>query len=378
MTAKQPLTSNLAAGEKIAIDKYFNALIKMQGSDLHLKAGQVPRIRVAGTLHQTTSKALTKEEIENMVFEILSPGQKAFFLENGTLDFAYDTGLTDRFRVNVYRSRGDIAIAARRVTSIIPSFESLHLPEAIMKISEARQGLVLVTGVTSSGKSTTITAMLDHINKTRACHIVTIEDPIEFIFKDEKALFSQREIGIDVPTYEDALFSLMREDPDVVLIGEMRDYTTLTAGLQAAETGHLVFAAMHSVDAYQTITHMLDTAPQAERHIVRQALLGNLHAIISQKLLPSTRKDVALVPALEILIVNAPARKLIAEEREVELPTVIKSSYSEGMIDYTESLRQLIENDYVDLKTAYHFAPNKEELKMALKGIRAGDGGILS
>jgi len=374
---KQPITQKLARDKTPAIDKYFKAAIKSQSSDLHLKGGESPRLRSGGHLRQTNVEPLTEEIMEEMVFEILSPSQKEFFMQNGALDFAYDMGGTDRFRVNIFRQRGNISLAARRVSSVIPKFETLHLPPVVNKISEIHQGLVLVTGVTGSGKSTTIASMLDAINKSRACHIITIEDPIEFVYKDQKALVSQREVGIDVTSFDDALRSLMREDPDVVLIGEMRDYTTLSAGLKAAETGHLVFATLHSTDAYQTVTRMLDLTPQIERHMIRQALVGNLRAIVSQRLLPTIRKDIPRVPAVEVLLVNASARKLIAEEREIDLPTVIKSSYADGMVDFTESVRQLVEKEFIDLKIAYAYATNPEELKMALKGIRTGASSIL-
>ena len=375
--AVQPISKKLASDKKPELDKYFNLVIKEQASDMHLKGGAVVRIRVGGHLRHTTGEAIPEDHLEEMIFEILSPEQKTFFLENGALDFAYDMGGMDRFRVNIFRQRGNVSLAARRVSSIIPAFETLHLPAVVQKIAEVHQGLVLVTGVTGCGKSTTIASMLDQINHTRACHIITIEDPIEFVYADDKALVSQREIGIDVPSYADAMRSLMREDPDVVLIGEMRDYLTLTAGLQAAETGHLVFASLHSTDAYQTITRMLDLTPQIERHMIRQALVGNLRAVISQRLLPTIRKNIPRVPAVEIMVVNASARKLIAEEREIDLPTVIKNSYAEGMMDYTECLRQLVETEFIDLKTAYNYASNPEELKMALKGIRTGTVGIL-
>lgn len=374
---RRPISKRLAGDEPAKIDKYFKVTIKQQSSDLHLKGGHLPRIRLGGTLRQTTGEPIPEELLEEMVFEILSAEQKEFFLERGALDFAYDMGGTDRFRVNIFRQRGNISVAARRVSSIIPEFSSLNLPPAVEKIAENYQGLVLVTGVTGSGKSTTIASMLDHINKTRPCHIVTIEDPIEFVYTDEKALVNQREVGIDVPDFDDALRSLMREDPDVVLIGEIRDYATLEAGLRAAETGHLVFATLHSTDAYQTITRMLDLTPQIERHMIRQALVGNLRAVVSQRLLPTIRKDVPRVPAVEIMLVNPAARKLIAEEREIDLPTVIKSSYSDGMVDFTESIRQLIEREFIDLKIGYSYASNPEELKMALKGIRSGGAGLI-
>ncbi|MCP4710935.1 MAG: PilT/PilU family type 4a pilus ATPase [Planctomycetes bacterium] len=375
--AKQPLSKKLTLEQPAQIDKYFRAAIKAMASDIHLKGDELPRMRVDGFLKLTTGSVLPEKDLETLIFEIMTPEQKDYFLENGALDFAYDIGGIDRFRINVYRSRGRIALAGRRVTSAIPAFESLHLPETIHTIAEANQGLVLVTGITGCGKSTTIASMLDHINHKRSCHIITVEDPIEFIFQDDKSLVSQREIGVDVTSYEDALRSLMREDPDVVFIGEIRDYDTLTAGLRASETGHLVFATLHSTDAYQTVARLLDLTPQAERFLVRQALVGNLKATITQRLLPTICEDPPRVPSVEIMISNTMIRKLIAEEREMEIPSVIKSSYTEGMIDFSESLRQLIEEELIDLKTGYAYAPNPEELKMALKGIRSGGGGLI-
>lgn len=374
---KQPISKQLAGTKRPALDKYFSACVKTQSSDLHIKGDELPRIRAKGELRRTTGNVISEAEVEKMVFEILSPEQKEFFLEHGALDFAYDLTKTDRFRVNIFRQRGKVSMAARRVTSIIPPFESLNLPPIVQTIAEGHQGLILVTGVTGSGKSTTIASMLDYINRNRACHIITIEDPIEFVYEDDKALVNQREVGIDVPSFEEALRGLMREDPDVVLIGEMRDFTTLSAGLKAAETGHMVFATLHSTDAYQTITRALDLTPQVERHMVRQALVGNLKAVISQRLLPTICKSPGRVPAVEVMLVNASIRKLIEEEREVEVTSVIKASHSEGMMDYTECLKRLIDQELIDLKTAYAYAPNPDELKMSLKGISTGGGGIL-
>lgn len=373
----QPIDTHSATDKKPAIEKYFNAAIKMEASDLHLKGNELPRLRIGGHLRETTGVQVSQARLEEIVYEFLSIEQKKFFLEHGAIDLAYDMGDTDRFRVNVFRQRGNISLAARRVTSIIPPFESLYLPQAVEDISQFHQGLILVTGVTGSGKSTTIASMLNHINQNRSCHILTVEDPIEYIYKDAKSLINQREIGVDVPSFDEALRSFMREDPDVVLVGEMRDYITLNAGLKAAETGHQVFATLHSTDAYQTITRILDLTPQEERHMIRQALVGNLKAIISQRLLPTIRDHPKRVPAVEILIVNAAARKLIQEEREVDVGTIIKNSYADGMVDYTESLRQLVEKEFIDLKTAYDYASNPDELKMALKGIKSATSGIL-
>jgi twitching motility protein PilT len=238
-------------------------------------------------------------------------------------------------------------------------------------------GLVLVTGPTGCGKSTTIASMVDHINRTRACHIITIEDPIEFLHVDKKAIVSQREIGIDVPDYDAALRSLMRQDPDVVVIGEMRDNETLTAAMRAAETGHLVFGTLHANNASQTIQRILDLFPQEERDLARQTFALTIRAVISQDLLPGIRKEAKRVPAIEILIRTAIIKKLISEGRENDIPAAIRAGSGEGMQDFTESLRKLVEDEWIDLKVGLQYAPNVEELKMALKGIRTSASGIL-
>ena len=222
---KQPIDSHMHLEMEPEINRYFKAAIKAQASDLHLKAGQPAKLRMRDGIKSTTTEPLDEAKIEKLVFEILTDKQKQFFLENGALDFAYEVGLTDRFRINIFRQRTKMSLAARRITSQIPPFETLHLPPMVQKIADsAHEGLILVTGPTGCGKSTTIASMIDHINKTRSCHIVTIEDPLEFIHTDKKAIVSQREIGIDVADYGDAIRSLMRQDPDIVLIGEMRDH----------------------------------------------------------------------------------------------------------------------------------------------------------
>jgi len=320
---------------------------------------------------------LTEEKIEKLAFEIMSPKQKQFFLENGAIDFAYQVGKLDRFRINVFRQRSYVSMAARRISGNIPPFESLHVPPVIEKIAEAHAGMILVTGPTGSGKSTTIASMIDHINSNRACHIVTIEDPLEYLHVDKKSIVSQREVGIDVPHFEDALRSLMRQDPDVVLVGEIRDHETLTAAMKAAETGHLVFGTLHSNNCAQTIQRILDMFPQEERELTRQTFAMTIKAVISQQLLPGIRPDVPRLPAIEIMINTPIIRKLISEEREADIPAAIRAGQDEGMQDFTDSLYKMVEEEYIDLKTAYKYAPNIEELKMALKGIRSSTSGIL-
>ncbi|NLW84020.1 MAG: PilT/PilU family type 4a pilus ATPase [Phycisphaerae bacterium] len=373
----QPLDTHIHTDKVPEIEKWFRAAIKADASDLHLKVGMPPKLRIHSKLKNTTGEILTEERIEQLVFEIMSPAQKEFFLQNGALDFAYPVGPMDRFRINAFRQRSFVSMAARRISGSIPPFEVLHVPPVVEKIAESHDGLILVTGPTGSGKSTTIASMIDHINRTVATHIVTIEDPIEFLHVDKKSMVSQREVGIDVPTFEDALRSLMRQDPDVVLVGEVRDNITLTAAMRAAETGHLVFGTLHANNCSQTIQRILDMFPQEERDLARQTFALTIRAVISQQLLPGIRPDVPRIPAIEIMINTPIVRKLISEEREADLPTAIRAGEGEGMQDFTESLRRLVEEEYIDLKKALEYAPNVEELKMALKGIRAGASGIL-
>jgi twitching motility protein PilT len=377
MTTENPADTHSGAEHEPVINKYFRAAIKTGASDLHLKVGQVPKLRMAGQLKNTTGEVLTEEKIEQMIFEILTKEQKKALKETGTIDFAYEIGEEDRFRINVFKQKALLSLAARRVSAEIPPFESLNLPLTLAKIAEHYQGLVLVVGPTGCGKTTSIAAMIDHINKTRSCHIITIEDPIEYLFKDKKSIVSQREIGIDVPDFEEALKYLMREDPDVVFIGEMRDSKTVTAAMRAAETGHLVFGTMHSPTASQAVERLVDLFEKEQRPLAREMFASTLIAIIAQILIPSTREDADRVPAVEILLNNPSVRKLICEERERDLNGVIRSSKEEGMVDLTDSLRDLIKNGSIEPKEAYKYAPNTEELKMAIKGVRTSTSGIL-
>ena len=362
------------------LNKYFKATIKMQVSDLHLKAGAPPRVRVRGDLRPLTGGPLTGEQIHDGIFEMISPRLREQYEERGAVDFAYDVGPpgdADRFRVNAFQQRGKMSVAARRVSRDIKDFAGLHLPPAIAQIAELHQGLILLAGITGSGKSTTIASMIDYVNERFPVHIVTVEDPIEYLFTDKKACINQREIGIDVEDFHQALKYLMREDPDIVLIGEMRDMETFSAALHAAETGHLVFGTIHASSSSQTISRLLDLFPEGSRRLVRQTLEFNLRAVICQKLVPCVKPDVPVVPAVEIMISNAPIRKLIREERDNEIIDVVRASYDAGMIDFTEHLRQMVANGFIDHPTAYEAAPNPDELRMALKGIRAASGGIL-
>jgi twitching motility protein PilT len=309
-----------------------------------------------------------------MVGEILTPSQKAQFERDTDLDFAYSIPGAGRFRLNVFRQRGAVSIAVRRVSSEIPSFEELHLPgETLRKIASMKQGLVVVAGVTGSGKSTTLAAMIEYINSTRRVHIVTIEDPIEYLYKDKKAFINQREIGIDVPSFQVALKSVVRQDPDVILIGEMRDPETFETALTAAETGHLVFGTLHSSTVAQTFGRIIDLFPPERERQIRQSLRFSLKAIVCQMILPSIKQGVGLVPCQEILIVNSTAQKLIADGEDKKLEQVVRGGKEDGMQDFNQSLVQLVQQGLISDKTALEASHNPEQLQMNLKGIFLGE-----
>ena len=357
------------SGKTPRLEKYFKAVTKAGASDLHMKADNPPSIRLSTKLQSVTGDALSNEQILAMAEELMTPDQAAFFHEHGNVDLAYEVEGADRFRVNIFRQRGRVSVAARRVTRDIPDFESLHLPPVMSRIAESNQGLVLLSGPTGSGKSTTIASMLNYVNHRRRCHIVTIEDPIEYLFTDDKALISQREIGIDVDNFAQGLKYLLRQDPDVVLIGEMRDSETFQAGLQASETGHLVFGTVHASSAPQTIGRILDLFPVDARNRVRQSLAFNLQAIVCQKLLPSIDDSVGRVPTVDVMLNNPSVRQYIMEERDPELQEIIKTHEADGMISFTKSLLSLIEAELIEPKVGFEAAPNVDELKMLMKGI---------
>lgn len=374
MAKGQPIDTHIPLDHEPELNKYFKAAVKQQASDLHLKAGQVPKMRLQGSLKNTNVEPFTREKMEQMAYDIMSPAQKEYFINNGNIDFGYELTETDRFRVNIFRQRGAVSIVARRIIAEIPPFESLHLPPVVTKLSETQNGLILVVGPSGCGKTTTIATMVDQINSAQACHIVTIEDPIEYLHRDKKALVSQREIGTDVADYSEALSCLMRQDPDVVVIGEVDNRETVAAAMRAAETGHLVFATMHSSNAIQTIQRVVDLFPAEERNLARQTLSSALRAVISQVLIPSIKPGIKRIPANEVLLMNSAVKKIIADGREGTLGSVIRDSANEGMLDFTESLRKLVEQGYIDVKVALEYAPNVDELKMALKGIRGSYG----
>ena len=377
MTTEQSSDTQTNPAAEPELNKFFRAAIKTQASDLHLKAGQSPKLRIYGQLKDTTGEVISQEKLEKIIFEVLTAEQKESFQKEGNLDFVYEIGEEGRFRINIFRQRGMISMVARRVNTDVPPLDNLHLPQILKRIANSNQGIVLVTGPSGSGKTTTIASMIDYINSTRTCHIVTIENPIEYLFKDKKAIISQREVGIDVRDFDEALKTLMRQDPDVVMVGEMRDTKTVLAALRAAEGGRLVFGTMYASNSTQAIQRLLDLFPQAERELIRQTLSLTIKAIIAQVLLPSIKEGVDRIPAVEILLVNSAVKKLIVEGREIDMLSVIRSSREEGMQDITYHLCELVKNGSVDTREAYRCAPNADELKMAIKGIKADTTSIL-
>ena len=357
-------------GKKL-FEKYLATCIKYEASDLHLKADLPPRVRVRTRLKSLQTDIITPEVMFQVAKDVLDANQYEIFKRHGQVDFAYDYDEDSRFRVNLFMARGKPSLAARLITSNVKTFEQLHIPEILGKIAMSAQGLVLFAGVTGSGKSTSIASMLQYVNERNRVHIVTIEDPIEYIFKDDKSTINQREVGIDCLDFNEALRALVREDPDVVLVGEMRDYETFEAAIRAAETGHLVFGTIHASSAWQTFGRIYDLFPEAEREQIRKLLGYNLQAIVYQKLLPTLREDIPRIPAMEILLNNTVVQKYIMEAREGELLDLMKQSQSQeqGMIDFTSSLVLLVENEYIHHRVAMEATPKPEELKMRLKGI---------
>ena len=372
----------LGKHQDFEVDKLFRALVKLEGSDLHLKVGLAPYVRVNGSLRPLNREPIDEEEMLRLILPMvkLQERRERIFEEDGGVDFAYTLKVDDkmwRFRVNVLQQLGHIGLVARRVNNFIPNFESLHLPPQLEELCKFSQGMILLAGITGSGKSTTIASMLDWINRHYRRHILTLEDPIEFIFTEDKCLINQREIGLDVKDFGIAMKHAVREDPDVMLVGEMRDEETFMTAIHAAETGHLVFGTIHASSAPSTIGRILDLFPQAMHKSLRSAIAMNMKGIVAQKLLPSIKPGVGRVPTVEIMTFNPTMRKLILEEQDEKLGDAIRMCSKEGMQDFTMSLKQLVDDDLIDRATAFEVAPNVDALKMALKGISVRTPGIL-
>lgn len=350
---------------------FLKASIKFEASDLIMKSGQKPKIRLRGALKPLDTTPVSGEEFMSIAKHILTEEQFGDLHRLGSVDFAYDYDDTTRFRVNLFQARGKLSVAARRISSNIRRFEDLYLPKSMEDVAMQPQGIVLLCGVTGSGKSTTIAAMLDYVNERKPVHIVTIEDPIEYIFTDKKATINQREIGIDCLDFKIALRALVRENPDIVLVGEMRDKETFEAALHAAETGHLVYGTIHASSTTQTFSRIYGLFESEEVEQVRRILGYQMRAFVYQKLLPTLHANIHRIPALEIMINNAVVRKHILEGREGELREYFQSIEAQqlGMIDFNDSLVKLVEGEYIHMRVALENSPNVDELQMRLKKL---------
>jgi len=349
------------------IDELLKEMVERNASDLHLKAGSPPVLRIDGELTLLDDPPLTPEDTKDVAASIMTDKQIRRFSEHNEIDFAYSAPNLGRFRVNVYRQRGSISIAMRQVTTRIPSFEELHLPEILKRLALEPRGLVLVTGTTGSGKTTTLAAMIDHINNTLRRHIVTIEDPIEVLHKDRKSIINQREIGLDTESYASALKYVLRQDPDVILIGEMRDSETVQAALTAAETGHFVMSTLHTIDATETVNRIIDFFPLHQQKQVRIMLAGTLKGIISQRLLPRADGQ-GRVPAVEVMICTNRIRDFILDPDQSHLiHDAIAEGDFYGMQTFDQALLKLYEAGMITLADAAQVASNPHDFKLLVQ-----------
>ena len=373
-------TSTYEPGKELEIDKIFRLSVKHGASDIHLQVGRPPIFRIKGTLRELQMDTISEEQMIELTFPMMDQRNLEIFHNTGGADFAKIMVLDGdpwRFRVNLLTQLGKVGMVARRVERFIPNFEGLNLPPVMERLCKFDQGMVLLAGVTGSGKSTTIASMLNWVNHNMRKHILTIEDPIEFVYTSDKCLINQREIGMDVSDFHTAMKHAVREDPDIMLVGEMRDRETFETAIHAAETGHLVFGTIHASTAPSTIGRILDLFPQDMHQAIRSSMVFNMRAIIAQKLLPTIREEPKRVPIVEIMTFNPTVRKLVLQSEDEKLASAIRIGKEEGMQRFNDSLQYFIEKEFVSRAAAFEVSPNVEELKMALKGIDVKGAAIL-
>jgi len=350
------------------LNRLLQHAVESGATDVHLKVGRPPIVRRDGALWPLDDWAeLTERELEKALEQVCEvvPSRLETFGATGELDTAYTSGALPRFRVNAFRQRGSISLAFRVVPRQVPSFEQLSLPPGVRKLAEEHRGLVLVTGATGSGKTTTLAAIIDHINRSRRQHIVTIEDPIEILHPDHSSIVSQREVGLDTESFEQALRRALRQDPDVILIGELRDAETAQTALQAAESGHLVLSTMHTVDAAETVSRMVEFFPGVKHAQIRSILAGVLRGVISQRLLP--RADGGRIAAVEVMITNSRIADLIRESRPEEISDAIDEGEFFAMQTYTKALIDLVADGEIDRDVAADASTNRHDFLVALE-----------
>ncbi len=359
-----------AGGAPFNFKSAITEMVQRGGSDLHLKVGRPPTVRVAGDLSQLDQSALKPEDLKALAEQIMTPRQVKEFAEHKEADFAIGVPGVGRFRTNVFQQRGTLAFVFRSIPYEVKTVKELHLPGVLEKISIKPRGLVLVTGVTGSGKSTALAAMIDHINRSRRCNIITIEDPIEFLHRDGQANISQREVGTDTLSFETALRHVLRQDPDVILIGEIRDRVTLDTAMKAADTGHLVFSTLHTTDATQTINRVISFFPPHEHNAVRSLLSTALEAVVSLRLVPTTDNK-SRVPACEVLINTAAVKDNIRDpEKALNIPDLIREGTVQyGMQSFDQSLMQWYKAGKISYEMAVFYSSNPNEFALKVSGI---------
>jgi twitching motility protein PilT len=347
------------------LDVLLTRAVDAGATDLHLKVGAPPRIRLDGRLQPLDEPRLTEDDIAAVIQQVCaaSVGRREGFVETGELDIAY-SGPNSRFRVNGYRQRGTFAFVFRRIPNEAPTFDELSLPQGVRRLVAEHHGLILVTGPTGSGKSTTLAAMIGEINRTREQHVVTIEDPIEVLHRDEKSSVSQREVGLDTRSFSEALRRALRQDPDVILIGEMRDAETAETALHAAESGHLVLSTMHTINAAETIGRVIEFFPALKQAQIRSILPGVLRGVVSQRLLPRTTGGV--VPTVEVMVVNTRIADLIREDRADEITDAIAEGAYFDMQTFEQALVSLVADEAVERETAANVATNRHDFLLTL------------
>jgi twitching motility protein PilT len=356
------------------LDRVLQAARQLGASDVHLKAGLPPIFRIKGDLRTVRDvPPLTRDVLQTFALGIMNDRQREIYERHWDVDLAYATNDGARYRVNVFQQRGAVGMVMRLIPPDVPPFQKLNLPGAVLDLADSERGMVLVTGVTGSGKSTTLAAMVDYINSKRACHIVTIEDPIEYAFKDRRSVINQREIGFDTTTFAKALRAALRQDPDVIFVGEMRDMETIETAMLAAETGHLLVSTLHTLDAVETINRIVSVFTPHQQGQARLQLSGVLRGVISQRLVKRADGK-GMIPAVEILVNTARVRELIADpKRTREIHEAIATGRDPyGMISFDQSLTELVRGNLVTYEEALASATNPDDFALAFRGVSKG------
>ena len=356
----------------ITLPVLLKVMVQNKASDLHIRGNSPVFLRIHGNITPINGSAMTEADVEAMIKPLLKPRLKGIYDEHHEVDFSYDGGELGRFRFNVFRHKEKTGVTVRHIPLQIPTLEQLRMPvNSVKKLLENERGIILVTGITGSGKSSTLAAMIDYLNERKSLHIITIEDPIEFTFTEKRSIISQREIGTDTNNFIDALRASLRQDPDIILVGEMRDLETVSAAITAAETGHLVFGTLHTLNAVQTVSRVIDMFPPHQQNQVRLQISESLRGVISQRLLPCTKGG--RVPAVEVLNVTPNIKKLIEEGNSSGIVEAMEKGSYYGMQTFNQALVTLYNEQMADMEHVLAAATNPDDVRLAIRGISQGN-----